>query len=113
MVTTRSGKTSKPEATTVTSSSCNKSSHAVLQEVMEEMVYEANERAHIFEKQLDIMTDKCKMLEEELMMVRFKHVQEIVKIERDSKNRAFYFIFWLICSLLLHCTYIYYAYTYV
>jgi hypothetical protein len=109
MVTTRSGKTSKPEATTVTSSSCNKNSQAVLQEVMEEMLYEANGRAHIFEKQLDVMTDKCKMLEEELMMVRFKHVQEIVKIERESKKRSFYFTLWLICSLLLNCAYVYYA----
>jgi len=102
MVTTRSGKTTTAKIT-------YKQSQQVLQNTLEEMVYEANERAHIFEKQLDVMTDKCKMLEEELMMVRFKHVQEMEKLERESKNRSFYFIFWLLCSLLLNCTYVYYA----
>jgi phage-related protein len=104
MVTTRSGKT-----TTTTAKITHKNSQQVLQNVLEEMLYEANERAHIFERQLDVMTDKCKMLEEELMNVRFKHVQEIKKFERESKNRSFYFTFWLICSLWLNCTYVYYA----
>jgi len=109
MVTTRSGKITKAAAT-ITSSPCYKTSQTVIQQVMEEMLYEANERAHIFERQLDTMTDKCKMLEEELMMVRFKHVEEMNKIESEAKNRGFYFMFWLLCSLFLNCTYVYYAY---
>jgi hypothetical protein len=137
MVTTRSG---KKTTTKGTSSPLNPrvikggfSREHLVPLVMEEMLYEANERAYIFERELDVMTDKCKMLEEELMNVRFKHVQEIKKFERESKNRSFYFtrepkvpsntllqfmglkgdvvplIFWLLCSLLLNSTYIYYA----
>lgn len=83
------------------------SSRAMLNEVMEDLLVEAQERAKFAERALAEADGKCRMLEYELMLVRNEKVEIINKIENDSKNRRFYYLFWLSCSLLLQSAMVY------
>ena len=119
MVTTRSQTNA---TTTKTSPSCSNetsqvkssttsttTSRAVLVEVMEDMLIDAQERAKRAERQLAIAEDKIKMLEYELMFVRNEHVNELLQFEKASKNRQFYYLFWLSCAIFLQGVNLYYC----
>ena len=93
----------KPSTTTTTTS------RAVLVEVMQDMLIDAQERAKRAEKELAVAEDKVKMLEYELMFVRNEHVNELLLFEKTSKNRQFYYLFWLSCAIFLQGINLYYC----
>ena len=84
-------------------------SRAVLVEVMEDMLINAQEIAKRAERQLAVAEDKIKMLEYELMFVRNEHVNELLLFEKTSKNRQFYYLFWLSCAIFLQGINLYYC----
>jgi len=117
MVTTRSGRNIKK---VVESNSNNnndnnnnnlkKSPNQIVNEVIEDLYMQEFNRANVAEKELENVKQKCKMLEYELMVVRNQHVNLLNQVEDESKDRQFYFIFWLTCSFFLQATYLYFAF---
>lgn len=104
MVTTRSG-------TTTTTRNNNKETtptpRVMIVEVMEDMLVEAQERAKLAERSLAVAENKCQLLEYELMFVRNEHVNEMLRFEKEAKNRQFYYSSWLIITFLLEVLFVY------
>ena len=103
MVTTRSGTTTNNHNKYTTPP------RVLIVEVMESMLVEAQERAKLAERSLTMAENKCKMLEYELMLVRNEHVNEMLRFEKEAKNRQFYYLFWLIITFFLEVLFVYYS----
>lgn len=109
MVTTRSQTQTETKTTTTPSNEKTSASRKMLVEVMEDMLVDAQERAKAAERKLAVAESKVKMLEYELMQVRNEHVNELLDYEKASKNRQFYYLFWLLCTMLLQGVNVYYC----
>lgn len=108
MVTTRSGTTTTRNNNNNQNNKETTQPRVMIVEVMEDMLVEAQERAKFAERALAICENKCNMLEYELMFVRNEHVNEMLRFEKESKNRQFHYLFWLISCFLLEMLFMYY-----